>query len=82
MQIAHNLYIFGGLRYKENQTDLLTVYVGDVDKSNSDPKVIVCAVCTAAPPKRAPPSGFTQRATIDPELNEIYVLSVRISLLS
>lgn len=27
-----------------------------------------------------PPSGYTQRATIDPDLDEIYVLSVRIFL--
>lgn len=26
-----------------------------------------------------PPSGYTQRATIDPELNEIYVLSVSVN---
>lgn len=52
--------------------------VENVDSSNSNPKVNVRAVCNVTSPRRAPPSGFTQRATIDPELNEIYVLSVRI----
>lgn len=79
--MTHTLYIFGGQRNKEHQADLLAVYVGDIDSASGDTRVNVKAVCTAAPPRRAPPTGFTQRATIDPDMNEIYVLSVSVSIL-
>lgn len=77
-QVTRTLYIFGGQRNKEHQADLLAVNVDVIENPSAEGLPMVQAVCTAAPTRHAPPTGFTQRATIDPDLNEIYVLSVSI----
>ncbi|XP_077487639.1 muskelin 1 isoform X1 [Amblyomma americanum] len=59
------LYIFAGQRSKEYLTDFFTYNV-DTDQMN-----ILCD----GQKVEVPAAGFTQRATIDPELNEIHVLS-------
>uniref|UniRef100_A0A2R5LHF5 Putative muskelin n=2 Tax=Ornithodoros turicata TaxID=34597 RepID=A0A2R5LHF5_9ACAR len=59
------LYIFAGQRSKEYLTDFFTYNV-DLDQVN-----ILCD----GQKVEVPAAGFTQRATIDPELNEIHVLS-------
>lgn len=60
------LYIFAGQRQKEYLSDFLT-YKVDTDE--------VTVICDGID-EDVPAAGFTQRATIDPELNEIHVLSV------
>lgn len=70
VQVCRKLFIFAGQRGKEYLNDFYTL---DVDTQ------IVQAVCDwgVSGAGDGPASGFTQRATIDPDLNEIYVLSVR-----
>ena len=65
------MYIFAGQRSKEYLNDFFTYEVDTAqiehinvsDFGNRDSNQV-------------PAGGFTQRATIDPELEEIYVLSV------
>ncbi|KAK3912329.1 Muskelin [Frankliniella fusca] len=66
--VCRRLFIFAGQRGKEYLNDFYTL---DVDTQ------IVQAVCDwgVSGAGDGPASGFTQRATIDPDLNEIYVLS-------
>lgn len=59
------LYIFAGQRSKEYLSDFFTYNV------DTDEIQVICDGVSV----EVPPAGFTQRATIDPELNEIYVLS-------
>ncbi|XP_054707459.1 muskelin-like isoform X2 [Uloborus diversus] len=59
------LYIFAGQRSKEYLSDFFTYNV-DTDR--------IHVICDGTDVE-VPPAGFTQRATIDPELNEIHVLS-------
>ncbi|XP_042910813.1 muskelin isoform X2 [Parasteatoda tepidariorum] len=59
------LYIFAGQRAKEYLSDFFTY---NVDSDRID------FICDGSD-NELPPAGFTQRATIDPELNEIHVLS-------
>lgn len=63
------LYIFGGQRNKEYITDFVAydVDAGELSVLNLD--------ATATTEKNVPQSGFTQRATIDCDRDEIYVLS-------
>ncbi|XP_055704070.1 muskelin [Phlebotomus papatasi] len=63
------LYIFGGQRNKEYITDFVAydVDAGELSVLNLD--------ATATAEKNVPQSGFTQRATIDCDRDEIYVLS-------
>lgn len=70
MQRHRKLYIFGGQRNKEYTTDFLSF---DVD---SQELAVVNNDHSNGEGKNMPPSGFTQRATIDCERDEIYVLSV------
>uniref|UniRef100_H2ZEN1 Muskelin N-terminal domain-containing protein n=1 Tax=Ciona savignyi TaxID=51511 RepID=H2ZEN1_CIOSA len=63
----HRLYIFGGQRSKEYVNDF---FYYDI---NND-RVTVLNDGTRKEPG-LPPSGFTQRATINSELGEIYMLS-------
>lgn len=62
------LYIFAGQRQKEYLSDFFTYNV-DTDE--------VSYICDGDKIE-VPAAGFTQRATIDPDLNEIHVLSVNI----
>lgn len=66
--MCRKLYIFAGQRHKEYLSDFYTL---DVDT------LAVQAVCDwgVSGASEGPASGFTQRATIDPDLDEIYVLS-------
>ena len=64
------LYIFAGQRQKEYLSDFLTY---DIDSKD------VTVICDGVD-EDVPAAGFTQRATIDPELNEIHVLSVSLPL--
>lgn len=68
------LYIFGGQRDKEYSTDFLTFDV--------DTHTVSSITADNSKPDRhnVPQSGFTQRATIDCERDEIYVLSVSVDL--
>ncbi|XP_067122078.1 muskelin [Centruroides vittatus] len=59
------LYIFAGQRSKEYLSDFFTYNV------DSDEVEIICDGTQS----EVPAAGFTQRATIDPDLNEIHVLS-------
>uniref|UniRef100_A0A2M4BCX4 Putative muskelin n=2 Tax=Anopheles marajoara TaxID=58244 RepID=A0A2M4BCX4_9DIPT len=63
------LYIFGGQRGKEYMTDFLIYDVDTNELSNMTPEK------NNADAKNVPQSGFTQRATIDCEKDEIYVLT-------
>ncbi|CAI9718917.1 muskelin-like isoform X1 [Octopus vulgaris] len=62
------LYIFAGQRSKEYLNDFFTY---DVDSH----RVEVITDGTRKDSSQIPAAGFTQRATIDPGLNEIHVLS-------
>lgn len=63
----HVLYIFGGQRSKEYVSDFFTY---DIEQNS-------VSVLHDGTKKEAglPPSGFTQRATIHPELGKIYMLT-------
>ncbi|XP_053684609.1 muskelin isoform X1 [Sabethes cyaneus] len=63
------LYIFGGQRGKDYMTDFLTYDVESGELSNMTPENI------GTDSKNVPQSGFTQRATIDCDKDEIYVLT-------
>ncbi|ELU02476.1 hypothetical protein CAPTEDRAFT_169790 [Capitella teleta] len=62
------LYIFAGQRSKEYLSDLLVYHV------DSD-RVEIISDGTKKDGSAVPAAGFTQRATIDPYLDEIHVLS-------
>lgn len=64
------MYIFGGQRNKEYATDFITISVDNHEVET------ICNDRFNSEPKKMPQSGFTQRATIDCERDEIYVLSV------
>ncbi|KAK9498163.1 hypothetical protein O3M35_004041 [Rhynocoris fuscipes] len=66
--VSRKLYIFAGQRNRDYLNDFFTFNIdtGDVD--------YICGV-GAAKERFLPAAGFTQRATIDPELDQIYVLS-------
>ncbi|XP_049295999.1 muskelin isoform X2 [Anopheles funestus] len=63
------LYIFGGQRGKDYMTDFLIYDVNTNELSNMTPEN------NNTDTKNVPQSGFTQRATIDCEKDEIYVLT-------
>ncbi|XP_069681633.1 muskelin [Periplaneta americana] len=65
---CRKLFIFAGQRSKEYLNDFFTFHVDthEVRQISEGAKKEACNI---------PAAGFTQRATIDPELNEIYVLS-------
>ncbi|GBP55433.1 Muskelin [Eumeta japonica] len=67
--VQRRLYIFAGQRNKEH---LLDLWWWDVDAG-------VCGALAAAPATPCPPpppaAGFTQRATLDPDTDEMFVLS-------
>lgn len=64
------LYIFGGQRNKEYTTDFISFDVDTHEQTtvNTENLSNECG--------NMPQSGFTQRATIDCDRDEIYVLSV------
>jgi hypothetical protein len=62
------LYIFSGQRSKEYLNDF---FYYDVDKN----EVEILSDGNSEPSQDLPLSGFTQRATIDPDQNEIFVFS-------
>lgn len=63
------LYIFGGQRGKEYMSDFITYDVDTQEVAN------LISDTSNVDTKNGPPSGLTQRATIDTERNEIYVLT-------
>ncbi|XP_023702338.1 muskelin [Cryptotermes secundus] len=65
---CRKLFIFAGQRSKEYLNDFFTFHVDthEVRQISEGAKKEACNI---------PAAGFTQRATIDPDLNEIYVLS-------
>ncbi|KAJ8879988.1 hypothetical protein PR048_020609 [Dryococelus australis] len=67
---CRKLFIFAGQRCKEYLNDFFTYNVDtqEIEQISEGNKKEPC--------NNIPAAGFTQRATIDPELNEIYVLSV------
>ncbi|KAJ2948603.1 hypothetical protein O0L34_g7858 [Tuta absoluta] len=67
--IQRRLYIFAGQRNKEHLLDLWWYDVGTGQCG------ALCQASAAPPP---PAAGFTQRATIDPDADEMYVLSVSV----
>lgn len=70
LQRHRKLYIFGGQRNKEYATDFISY---DVDTQNIS---VVNTDEMKSDRNNVPQAGFTQRATIDCERDEIYVLSV------
>ncbi|XP_013418827.1 muskelin-like [Lingula anatina] len=62
------LYVFAGQRAKEYLTDFFTY---NLDTG----EIILISDGTRKDGAQVPAAGFTQRATLDPELNEIHVLS-------
>ena len=66
--VDRKLYIFAGQRCKEYLNDFFTY---NVDTATVD----AVTDGTRRDPAQIPAAGFTQRATIDHELNEIYILS-------
>ena len=71
------MYIFAGQRNKEYLNDFFTY---NVDKAQIEQ--ISVSDFGDRDSNHVPAAGFTQRATIDPELGEIYVLSVSIKKLN
>ena len=65
------MYIFAGQRGKEYLNDFFT-YEVDTNKVEH----ISLSDLGSKDSNHIPSAGFTQRATLDPELGEIYVLSV------
>ncbi|KAI0218378.1 Muskelin [Lamellibrachia satsuma] len=63
------LYIFAGQRSKEYLNDFLIYHV------DTDEVEVVPTDGSNKEYSQVPAAGFTQRATIDPDLNEIHVLS-------
>lgn len=70
IQICRKLFIFAGQRSKEYLNDFFTY---DVDSGS----IKLISDGSRRHANSLPAAGFTQRATMDPHLNEIYVLSVR-----
>lgn len=71
LQVERKLFIFAGQRSKE--------YLNDFYSFNVDTGLIkLISDGSKKHINSLPAAGFTQRATIDPTLNEIYVLSVGI----
>lgn len=70
LQGLRKLYIFAGQRGKEDLSDFFTY---EVDTNQIEH---IFNDFGAKDSNHVPAAGFTQRATIDPELGEIYVLSV------
>lgn len=68
------MYIFAGQRSKEYLNDFFTY---EVDTAQVEQ--ISVSDFGNRDSNHVPAAGFTQRATIDPELGEIYVLSVNIN---
>lgn len=64
------MYIFGGQRNKEYATDFISF---DVDTQHIS---VINTDNMKTDKNNVPQAGFTQRATIDCERDEIYVLSV------
>lgn len=71
-QGLRKLFVFGGQRSKEYLNDFFAYNV-DTDEVDMISDVQKQKVTSNA---YTPTAGFTQRATIDPELNEIYIFSV------
>lgn len=69
-QRHRKLYIFGGQRNKEYATDFISY---DVDTQQV---TVINTDNMKTDKNNVPQSGFTQRATIDCDRDEIYVLSV------
>lgn len=71
------MYIFGGQRNKEYTTDFISYDVDsqEIQLVNANTNMVTSTSSTNLEKKSVPPSGFTQRATIDCERDEIYVLS-------
>ncbi|XP_034835411.1 LOW QUALITY PROTEIN: muskelin [Maniola hyperantus] len=65
--VQRRLYMFAGQRNKEQLVDL---WWWDCERGGGGAR----ALC-AAPPRAPLPQGFTQRATLDPDTDEIHVLS-------
>lgn len=65
------MYIYGGQRQKWAQKSPEFVWY-DLDRGITQPMPAPSTV-------DKPPIGYTQRATIDTDLDEIYILSVRTS---
>lgn len=70
---SRKLYIFAGQRSKEYLNDFFTY---EVDTTQIEQ--ISVSDFGNRDSNHVPAAGFTQRATIDPELKEIYVLSASI----
>ncbi|KAL1449313.1 hypothetical protein WDU94_000514 [Cyamophila willieti] len=68
------LYIFAGQRNKEYLNDFISYNVDTHEIENIQESVKVKGDSSSSN-QGLPASGFTRRATIDPVLNEIYVLS-------
>lgn len=69
-KVQRRLYIFAGQRNKEH---LLDLWWYDVSTKECG---ALAAAATCAPPA----AGFTQRATLDPDTDEMFVLSVSLPL--
>nr|XP_029713847.1 muskelin isoform X1 [Aedes albopictus] len=63
------LYIFGGQRGKDYMTDFMIYDVDSTELTSMTPENV------GTDSKNVPQSGFTQRATIDCDKDEIYVLT-------
>ncbi|CAH2217504.1 jg685, partial [Pararge aegeria aegeria] len=65
--VQRRLYMFAGQR---NKAQLVDLWWWDCEGGSGGAR----ALC-AAPARAPPPQGFTQRATLDPDTDEIHVLS-------
>ncbi len=72
-QGLRKLFVLAGQRSKEYLNDFFSY---DVDKD----EIQIISDGSKAGAIITPSTGFTQRATIDPNLNEIYVFSVSLAL--
>lgn len=76
MQKQRKLYIYGGQRGKEDLDELLTYDVDSQSISLINKEHSHLGTNTSTEAKFEPSSGYTLRATIDCDRDEIYVFSV------
>ncbi|CAO3609257.1 unnamed protein product [Cunninghamella blakesleeana] len=78
---ARKLYIFAGQRSKDYMSDFFSYSINDDDEDNdiinniNDQDQQIQVISHDYSKDNGPDVGYTQRATIDPDLKEIYVLS-------
>lgn len=81
VQKHRKLYIYGGQRGKEDLDELLTYDVDTQSISVFNRENSLHGSTASSEAKFEPSSGYTLRATIDCDRDEIYIFSVRLEIL-